>query len=217
LNSGNSWLDLTLNFQRELQMAAFQSFSSYSPAADTRISGRVPQAGTTGVQVVPVGEERLNVAVHTVQGETTRVRRRVVAQPVEQQVTLRDEKVVVERRRPATPEARGDVLSETVVEMSDSHQVPTVWKSQHVAEEVVLRMQVTERTETVRDTVRRDVVDVEHDRAAIAPRTGNVPANPLPASLTSVEETPRVIGQAARAAEAAEKKPAASLPAGTRA
>ena len=119
-----------------------------------------------GIQVIPVGEERLNVATRTVQGETTRLRRRVVAQPVEQQVTLRDEKVVVERR-PATPGAnpKPDVLTETIIEMSDSTQVPTVWKSLHVAEEVVLRKQVTERTENVRETVRRDVVDVEHDRA----------------------------------------------------
>jgi hypothetical protein len=123
--------------------------------------------------VVPVGEERLNIATRTVQGETTRVRRRVVAQPVEQEVTLREEHVVVERRRPqqngeATNGAppRQDVLTETVIEMSDSRQVPTVWKSVHVAEEVVLRKQVTERREKVRETVRRDVVEVEHDREA---------------------------------------------------
>jgi hypothetical protein len=42
-----------------------------------------------------------------------------------------------------------------------------VWKSLHVAEEVVLRKQVTERTEKVRETVRRDVVDVEHAREAV--------------------------------------------------
>jgi stress response protein YsnF len=123
------------------------------------------------VAVVPVGEERLNIATRTVQGETTRVRRRVVAQPVEQEVTLREEHVVVERRRPqqngeagSDAPPRQDVLSETVVEMSDSRQVPAVWKSVHVAEEVVLRRQVAERREKVRETVRRDVVEVEHDR-----------------------------------------------------
>ena len=51
--------------------------------------------------------------------------------------------------------------------MSDRGQVPTVWKRLHLAEEVVLRKRVTERTEKVRETVRRDVVDVEH-----APRGG---------------------------------------------
>ena len=164
MNTGMAWFDMMMNFQREMQRASLQSFSSYSPTSDTRISGRMPQEAS-GTQVIPVGEERLNVATRTVQGETTRIRRRVIAQPVEQQVTLRDEKVIVERRPATDTNPKPDVLTETVIEMSDSTQVPTVWKSLHVAEEVVLRKQVTERTEKVRETVRRDVVDVEHDRA----------------------------------------------------
>jgi len=127
----------------------------------------------TGVEVIPMGEERLNVGTRVVQGETVRVTRRVVEQPVEQEVLLRDEKVIVERRPlPAGAAANGaKVLSETVVEMSNSSQVPTVWKSVHVGEEVVLRRQVTERTERVRETLRRDVVDVQQERAEVpAPR-----------------------------------------------
>jgi uncharacterized protein (TIGR02271 family) len=166
MNTGMAWFDMMVNFQREMQRASLQSFSSYSPTTETRISGRMPQQAS-GIQVIPVGEERLNVATRTVQGETTRIRRRVVAQPVEQQVTLRDEKVIVERRPATGTNPKPDVLTETVIEMSDSTQVPTVWKSLHVAEEVVLRKQVTERTEKVRETVRRDVVDVEHDRAEV--------------------------------------------------
>ena len=68
-----------------------------------------------------------------------------------------------------------DVLTETVIEMSDSHQVPRVWKTLHVAEEVVLRKQVTERVERVRETVRHDVIDVEHDREEIIIRPGSEP------------------------------------------
>ena len=48
---------------------------------------------SNGAQILPIGEERLNVATRTVQGETTRIRRRVVAKPVEQKVTVREEKV----------------------------------------------------------------------------------------------------------------------------
>src|SRR5919199_4561493 len=123
MNTGRAWLEL----MARLQQAPLQSFSSYSPISETRISGSLPQrsTGAAGVAVVPVGEERLNIATRTVQGETTRVRRRVVAQPVEQEVTLREEHVVVERRRPqqngeaATNGAppRQDVLTETVIEM----------------------------------------------------------------------------------------------------
>lgn len=178
VNSGLAWFDLMLSFQRELQKASFQSFSTFAPASSWQKSGakasnQISETATGGLKVVPVGEERLNVAVHTVQGETTRIRRRVITQPVEQQVTLRDEKVIVERRRPTGAEpkeigGKDQVLTETVIEMSDSRQVPTAWKSLHVAEEVVLRKQVTERTEAVRETVRRDVVDVEHEPRVVS-------------------------------------------------
>ena len=167
MDAGMAWWDLAFAFQRGMQRASLQSFSIYSPSSDTRITGRLPQQ-PGGVQVVRLGEERLNVATHTVPGETTRLRRRVIAQPVEQQVTLREEKVIVERRAPTGNGATSDVLTETVIEMSDSRQVPTVWKSLHVAEEVVLRKQVTERTENVRETVRRDVLEVEHPRQPAA-------------------------------------------------
>lgn len=165
MNSGMTWFDMALNFQREMQRASLQALSSYSPSSDTRITGESPRQ-PEGVLVVPVGEERLNVATTTVQGGTTRIRRRVVSRPVEQEVVLRDEKVVVERRAPAGDGSGPDVLTETVVEMSDSRQVPNVWKSLHVAEEVVLRKEVTERTEKVRETLRRDVIEVEHPRVA---------------------------------------------------
>ena len=169
VSSGRAWWDMMFDLQR----ASLRPFSIYSPSAETRTNGTTHRTNT-GVEVIPVGEERLNVGTRVVQGETVRVTRRVVEQPVEQDVLLRDEKVIVERRPlPAGAAANGGakVLSETVVEMSNSSQVPTVWKSVHVGEEVVLRRQVTERTERVRETLRRDVVDVQQERAEVpAPR-----------------------------------------------
>jgi uncharacterized protein (TIGR02271 family) len=140
------------------------------PIAAASISARLPRENGSE-HVVPVGEERLNVATRTVPGETTRIRRRVVEQPVEQQVTLREEKVVVERRPSTGKPGDTNLFTETVAEMSDSREVPTVWKSLHVSEEVVLRKQVTERTEKVRGTVRRDVVEVDHARKDVAAPT----------------------------------------------
>ena len=194
LSSGRAWWDMMFDLQR----ASLQSFSTYSPGAETRISGALPhRAG--GVEVIPVGEERLNVATRVVQGETIRVRRHVVEQPVEQEVLLRDEKVIVERRpRPAgaAANAGADVLTDTVVEMSDSSQVPTVWKSVHVGEEVVLRRQVTERTERVRETLRRDVVDVEHERAEV----------PAPRALSPAREIAAATHRAEAQGEAAKQR-----------
>ena len=67
MNSGMTWFDMALNFQREMQRASLQALSSYSPSSDTRITGELPRQ-PEGVLVVPVGEERLNVATTTVQG-----------------------------------------------------------------------------------------------------------------------------------------------------
>ena len=114
----------------------------------------------SGEQVIAVGEEVLNVGTRTVPGKTTRVRRVVVEQPVEQDVTLHSETVVVERRRPQASIGQ-DVLTEVTVEMSETNEVPVVSKSVHLVEEVLLRKEVTARTEKIRDTVKRDKLEIE--------------------------------------------------------
>ena len=53
-------------------------------------------------EVIPLAEEVLVVGKQTVNTGTTRIRRYVVEIPVEQQVSLVRERVVVERRRPVT-------------------------------------------------------------------------------------------------------------------
>ena len=108
------------------------------------------------------------------QGNTVRLRRVVVETPVEKQVSLREEKVIVERRKPTAASKGQDVLTEKAVEMNDSFEVVDAWKSVHLLEEVVLRKEVTERTETVRDTVRRGqrAGRAAHRKGACAPREG---------------------------------------------
>jgi hypothetical protein len=111
-------------------------------------------------QVVAIGEEVLNVGTRVVPGKTTRVRRVVVESPVQQDVTLHTETVVVERRRPQSSIGQ-DVLTEVTVEMSDTSEVPVVSKAVHLVEEVLLRKEVTARTQTIRDTVKRDKLEIE--------------------------------------------------------
>jgi hypothetical protein len=60
-----------------------------------------------------------------VPGKTTRVRRVVVENPVQQDVTLHTETVIPERRKPIT-KSGDDVLTEVTVEMSDFNEVPVV-------------------------------------------------------------------------------------------
>src|SRR6185437_5646483 len=65
-----------------------------------------------GEQVIPLAEEVLTVGTKKVSAGTARIRRYVVETPVEKQVTLVRERVVVERRRPVAGKANGDTLTE---------------------------------------------------------------------------------------------------------
>ena len=53
------------------------------------------------------------------------------------------------------------MLTEVTIEMSDFNEVPVVSKAVHLVEEVLLRKEVTARTETIHDTVRRDKLEIE--------------------------------------------------------
>jgi uncharacterized protein (TIGR02271 family) len=120
---------------------------------------------------IRLAEESLAVGKRAVSGGTTRVRRYAVETPVEEQVALRDEKVVVDRR----PVAGGQPVAEftdKTIEMTETNEEAVVSKTARVTEEVSLRKQATDRVETVKDTVRRDEVEVEQvPGTAIPPRS----------------------------------------------
>ena len=116
-------------------------------------------------EVIPLAEEELHVGKRTVDRGATTIRRYVVHRPVEEQVTLRDETVSVERPRPVTPGEAGvpaGAFEERTVEVHQTAEEPVVSKTAHVAEEVVVRRESTERTETVRGDVRREEVEIDN-------------------------------------------------------
>ncbi len=136
-----------------------------SRAVATRdASAQVPasQQAAQNEEVIPLAEEVLVIGKRTVNTGTTRIRRYVVETPVEQQVSLLRERVVVERRRPVTNKVTGEALTELTIEVMETDEVPVVAKSVQVREEVVVRTERTEHVETVRDTVRQDQVDIGH-------------------------------------------------------
>jgi uncharacterized protein (TIGR02271 family) len=129
-------------------------------------SGSMSASPKARDEVVPLAEEELEVGKRTVDRGTTRVRRYVVERPVERDVTLHGERVVVERRRPATDASvDAGAFEERIVEARETEEVPVVQKKAHVAEEVVIHHEATDRTEKVRDTVRREEVEVASDKA----------------------------------------------------
>jgi uncharacterized protein (TIGR02271 family) len=113
-------------------------------------------------EVVRLAEEQLNVGTRKVESGKTRVRRFVVEKPVEANVTLHDEHIEVMRRALSEPGMLKDAdWSEQIFEVTDISEQPVVSKSVRVVEEVVIRRKGTDHVETVRDTVRRQQLDVE--------------------------------------------------------
>lgn len=116
-----------------------------------------------GTAALPIVEEELVVGKRQVAQGGVRIRSLVTERPVEQSVQLRSEQVTVERRpvdRSISPGTPG-VFEETTLEVRAAAEEAVVTKRAHVIEEVVIRKDVAERTETVRDTVRRTDVAVE--------------------------------------------------------
>lgn len=157
----------------QMQRLGMRAITMYQPVASAFVnsttaaqSSSLDRTRSTVVhdkseeQVIGLGEEVLNVGTRMVPGKTTRVRRVVVQAPVQQEVTLHTETVIVEHRRPIST-TTGEVLTEVIVEMSDFNEVPVVSKAVRLVEEVLVRKEITARTETIHETVRRDTLEVE--------------------------------------------------------
>jgi len=113
---------------------------------------------------IPIVEENLNVGKREVEKGGVRIRSRIIERPVEENLRLRSERVNVERNpvnRPAT-EADFNSFREGSIEVTQREEVPVVNKEARVVEEVSVGKEVEERTENVRDTVRKTEVDVEN-------------------------------------------------------
>jgi len=131
-------------------------------------------------EVIPLVEERLDIGKRSVERGGVRVRSYVVETPVQEQVTLRDETVSVERC-PVTQQgldhqnqdrrtdtwgmAPGEpAFQERTIEVTETDEVPVVSKQTRVKEEIVVRKDVEVRVRAVSDTVRRTEVDIEDGR-----------------------------------------------------
>jgi len=139
-------------------------------------------SGTPEGDTFQVVEENLQVGKRAVDTGGVRVKSSVSEVPVEEDVKLRQEHVEVERRpvdRPATT-ADLNAFKEGTIEVRETQEQAVVSKEARVVEEVRVRKNVDEHTETVRDTVRRTDVQVE----PIAGKTSATSTATMPASTT---------------------------------
>ncbi len=115
-----------------------------------------------------VAEERLQIGKREVQRGGVRVRSVVTETPVEEQVTLRDETIRVDRHPVdrAVETSDTNVFNEQTVELTETGEEAVVAKETRVVEEITVGKEVGQRTETVSDTVRRVDVDIEELSAA---------------------------------------------------
>ena len=141
-------------------MATGAAAGSTMPTAAATGTGLGSRTSDDGM--MQLSEEQIAIGKRVVNRGGTRIRRYVVETPVEETVSLRDEKVTLERR-PVTdgrPVVDGS-FSERTIEMTETAEEAVVSKTARVVEEVGLRKEATDRMETIRDTVRKEEVDVE--------------------------------------------------------
>jgi len=146
--------------------AAQQNSSQVNAAsAGTGRSSRENESNTDGV-TIPVIEEELQVGKREVQTGGVRVETNITERPVEKTVTLREEEINVERRPVDRPAGEADLsrAKEADFVVRGTGEKAVVAKDARVVEEVVIGKDVSERTETINDTVRRSEVDVEKIR-----------------------------------------------------
>lgn len=158
----------------------------YTPVdVNERAASYATTGAATGEQTIQLSEERLAVGKRQVSRGTTRLHRFVRTMAVEETITLRDETVSVERRVIADGAVAGpDAFTDQVIEMTEIDEVAVVAKTARVHEEIVLHKEVAERVETVRETLRRE--DVEIEKIPATSTTGTVEtartASPQPAA-----------------------------------
>ncbi len=146
-------------------------------------TGTAPTAAAGQNETIQVVEERLVVGKRAVEGGRVRVRSYVVETAVEENVTLHQERVTVDRHpvdRVATP-ADLAAFQERTIEARATNEEAVVGKDVRIVEEIGVRKEAADRVETVRDTVRKTQVEVEDGTTG---RTGAPVAGTTPAGTT---------------------------------
>jgi uncharacterized protein (TIGR02271 family) len=154
-----------------------------TPAAVAGVHGSPDTAlRNDGAEVIALSEEQLTVGKRLVNRGTTHIRRFVVETPVEENVTLHSERVSIDRR-PASAGARMNEadFTDRTIEVAETDEEAVVGKTARVKEEVVVHKEATDRVETVRDTVRRQDVEIEREDDSTSRTSG---ATPMPATTT---------------------------------
>ena len=140
------------------------SYADYEPHIKGAWEKRATQTIDAGDEaVVPVVEEELHVGKQKVEKGGVKVKSRVTETPVEADVHLHEEHVEVRRRAVNRDVTGADVAAfqEGTIELKETAERAVVSKKAKVVEEVVVSKKGSDKTQKVRDTVRKTDVEVE--------------------------------------------------------
>lgn len=114
-----------------------------------------------GGRSIPVVQEDLVVGKREVNRGGVRVHTHTVTEPVSANVSLHEERIVLDRRPVDREATDADFGDDRVVELTATGEEAVVGKTSRVIEEVHVGKQATDRTEQINDTVRHTEVEVE--------------------------------------------------------
>jgi stress response protein YsnF len=134
--------------------------AQYGSVSSDRLEGSDQRSETT----IPRIQENLEVGKRTEERGGVRVRSRIVERPVEEHVRLREEHVNIERQAVNRPLSSTDAegFRDREIELTERSEIPVVNKEARVVEEIRVSKDVTERDETIRDTVRNTEIDIDN-------------------------------------------------------
>ncbi len=195
VNEGGALLTVTTSDDRASQVASMLKQygardidGGYQNAAGsgTPVYGSESSNTVAGETAIPVVEEELVVGKREVDRGGVRVYSHVVERPVEADVTLRDERINVERRAVNRPATAADFETGREFELRASGEEAVVGKSSRVVEEVMVGKSTSERTEAIHDSVRKTEVEVE--QIAGNDRTGMTGTTPTSTGSTTTKD-----------------------------
>ncbi len=142
--------------------ATTQTYEPVPRANAKNVAGITREANEDEISI-PIIEEQMVVGKRTVERGGVNVRTAMTEKPIEETINLREENVTVERHKVDRPvdTNTADAFKEGSFDVTTQAEVPVVSKQARVVEEVVINKEMTEHTETVRDTVKRTDVEVD--------------------------------------------------------
>jgi uncharacterized protein (TIGR02271 family) len=154
---------------------------------DASKTGRSAQPVASGYEAasedeirIPVMEEELTATVREQEAGAVRIQKRVVEEDRVLEVPLTDEQIRVERRIVDRPVGANETqaFEEIIIDVPLTKEQIELQKQARVAEEIVVSKEAVQRTEQIRDTVRREEVYVDEDATLVDESEGRSTGHP---------------------------------------